>query len=197
MSTTVGTLEKKVETVLENLTPEELAKLISKEVISISYDQAAGNDEDARLKEIHRIYDRYVLTKDWSDYAKFWRATDEEDIRHWSGAYFTSTLKGLEREYALISLLLLSESRVWLIDYIAWTKNHDPERREILVDKREHIKGYLQRRQEIQQVIKEALDAGFWEQWKIPRPVIDPTTFEEFQDLFGDLEGWIMARDLT
>ena len=59
------------------------------------------------------------------------------------------------------------------------------------------IKGYLQRRQEIQQTSKEALDAGFWEQWQMSRPTILLTTDEEFRDLFGDLEGWIMARDLS
>lgn len=197
MSTTVGTLEKKVESVMENLTPEELAKLINKEVISISYTQATGKDQDARLAEIHRIYNKYVLTKDWPGYAKFWRTMDEEDIRYWSRTYFTSMLQGLERESALITLLLLSESRIWLVDYIAWTKNHNPEQKEILEDKRKRIKEFLQRWQEIQQAGKEALDAGFWEQWQMPRPTIHITTEEEFRDLFGDLEEWIMARDLS
>jgi hypothetical protein len=196
MSTTIGTLEKNIEKVISTLSPEELAKLLSEEVISISNNQAAGKDQDARFAETIRIYEQHVLTKDWPVYAKFWRTMHEEDIRYWSWAYFTSMLDGIAKQDALIVLLIRAESTLWITRYKDYLTHPNKEIKDILEHDRQEIKCLLKRRQEIRQAINEMIEAGFWEQWNIPRPSIDMAESDEFLNILNDVEQWITTRDL-
>jgi hypothetical protein len=200
MSTTVGTLEKKVETVISTLSPEELAKFLHNEVTRISHNQADGEIEDAQLADVHRIYEQYVITKDWPGYAKFWKAMDAEDIRYWSVLYFKTVLESLVKQDALITLLLLSEYRHWIKEYMKpYKAKRDPAWKEYMDSDLDHLKGYLTRKREIAKEIKEILSSGMWEEWKLERPVLDLPEDEnkEIIDLCEKVESWIQAREIV
>ncbi len=195
-TTTVGTLSKDVEKIVSTLSPEEMAKYISNEINSIATSQAGDADEDARLADVRRIYDEHVITRDMYEYAKFWRAMDTEDIRHWTGAYFRGVLDGLQREDALLTLLIRAESRAWITDYkdLLTTEKRDPVVVERMGIDREHMKGFLARKREIAETVKEIMKADFWQTWKIERPVIDLS--ENNMAICEKAEAWIAERDL-
>jgi hypothetical protein len=129
-------------------------------------------------------------------YAKFWRTMHEEDIRYWSWAYFTSMLDGIAKQDALIVLLIRAESTLWITRYKDYLTHPNKEIKDILEHDRQEIKCLLKRRQEIRQAINEMIEAGFWEQWNIPRPSIDMAESDEFLNILNDVEQWITTRDL-
>jgi hypothetical protein len=88
MSTTVGTLEKKVETVFENLTPAEKAKYVSDRIWDISVRQSKGFDEEAHHQDIETFLRRHVLTLSAPDYIDYITAEKNHDINKWAWMYF-------------------------------------------------------------------------------------------------------------
>ena len=92
MSTTVGTREKKVETVFENLTPKEKAKYVSDQIWAISVRQSQGFDEEAHQRDIENFINRHVFTLSAPDYIDYITAEKNHDINKWAKMYFYSIL---------------------------------------------------------------------------------------------------------
>lgn len=198
MSTTVGTLEKKVETVLENLTPEEKAKYLYDKTWDIANRQANGSNEEAHWNEIKNFFHRHVATLGARDYIAFLTADDNLNTRKWAGMYFSSQLAGLDREDALIALLLFEKERIWINEILKPDKvKEDPVWKERLERDREQIKGLRNRKRAIFKEIKEILEADFWEKWEIERPQLELPDSEEFLTTIEEVETRAAKRDLS
>jgi hypothetical protein len=179
MSTTVGTLEKKVETVFENLTPAERAKYVYDETWRIADEHSKGIDEESHQKEIERFFHRHVATLSAGGYIEFLIAEDKLNTGKWAGMYFTSKLTGYDREDCL--LLLLIDYMHLVNDLFAQSckkRNKEysssPARDEVIAD-------FQKKRAEI---VKEAAiiwKDGLWERWNIPRPELSPEFMEAIE----------------
>ena len=92
MSTTVGTLEKKVETVFENLTPAEKAKYVYDESWRIADRQSKGIDEETHQQEIERFFHRHVATLSAAGFIEYLIAEETLNTNKWSWMYFYKVL---------------------------------------------------------------------------------------------------------
>ena len=168
MSTTVGTLEKKVETVFENLTPAERAKYVYDETWRIADGQSKGIDEEAHQQEIERFLHRHVATLSAAGQIEYLIAEDKLNTGKWAGIHFTSTMVAYDREDCLLQLLISYMNLV--NDLFAQSSakkkkipSGSPARDEIIVD-------FQNRRAAILKDAKGIWKDGLWEQWNIPRP---------------------------
>jgi len=179
MSTTVGTLEKKVETVFENLTPAEKAKYVYDETWRIADRQSKGIDEETHQQEIERFFYRHVATLSASGFIEYLITEDRLNTGKWAGMHFSSTMLGYDREDCLLHLLI---SYVDLINDLfaqSPTKKKkiisgSPARDEIVID-------FQKRRDAILRDAKTIWKDGCWEQWNIPRPELSPAFLEAIE----------------
>ncbi|MFA5414148.1 MAG: hypothetical protein WC295_01540 [Methanoregula sp.] len=198
MTTTIGTLEKNVELVLENLTPSEKAKYVYDETWNIANRQSKGINEEIHQQEIERFFHRHVATLNAGSYIEFLVAEGRLNTGKWADMYFRGMLEGFEREDALLTLLICAESRAWITDYkdLITTGKRDPVVIERMGIVREHMKGFLARKREIAESVKEIMKADFWQTWKIERPVIDESENKEIVDFCEKGIAWMAERDL-
>jgi hypothetical protein len=172
MSTTVGTLEKKVETVFENLTPAEKAKYVYDESWRSADRQAKGIDEEAHQQEMERFFHRHVATLSAAGRIEFLIAEDRLNTGKWAGMYFTSTLMGYDREDALIDLLIRYAGLTKDLIRAKCAKTDKLHTKASGMD--EMINGFQNRRTAILKDAKTIWKDGLWEQWNIPRPDLSP-----------------------
>lgn len=168
MSTTVGTLEKKVETVFENLSPAEKAKYVYDETWRIADRQSKGIDEEAHQQEIERFFHRHVATLSASGRIEFLIEEDRLNTGKWAGMHFSSTMLGYDREDCLLHLLILYTDLINdLFAQICKKKGkrpiENPARTEL-------IEEYRKRRAAILKDAKVIWKDGFWDQWNVTRP---------------------------
>jgi hypothetical protein len=190
MSTTVGTLEKKVETVFENLTPAEKAKYLYDESWRIADRQAKGEDEEAHQKNMERFLHRHVATLSASGQIQFLIAEDKLNTGKWGGMYFTSTLKAYDREDCLLQLLI--EDADLMKRLISEKCAKKDKLRTATPGLDEMIRRYQDRRTAILKDAKTIWKYGLWEQWNIPRPEIS----QDFLDAIeADNEPSEMTKD--
>ena len=180
MSTTVGTLEKKVETVFENLTPEEKAEYIYDETWRVADEQAKGIDEEAHQQNIERFFHRHVATLSASGYIQFLIAEDKLNTSKWAGIHFTNTMMAYDREDCLLHLLILDAE---LLEFLIHEKTKKPgqsKTKKIAVnpDWARMIEGYKSRRAAILKDAKQIWKDDLWERWNIPRPELSPDFIE-------------------
>jgi hypothetical protein len=88
MSVSVGTLEKNVEKIFENLTPAEKAKYVTEEAWKIAEGRSMGINGDTHRSDVERFWHRHVLTMSAEDYIKFLVAEDKLNVDKWAGMYF-------------------------------------------------------------------------------------------------------------
>jgi hypothetical protein len=179
MSTTVGTLEKKVETVFENLTPAEKAKYVYDETWRIADRQASGEDEDAHQREIERFFHRHIATLSAAGYIEYLIAEDKLNTGKWAEIHFTSTLKAYDREDCQIQLLIHYAELVKHLIAQECIKKDKLYKTTPGID--EMIRGYQDRRTAILKDAKIIWKDGFWEQWNIPRPELSPEFLEAIE----------------
>jgi peroxiredoxin family protein len=172
MSTTVGTLEKKVETVFETLTPAEKAKYVYDETWRSADRQAKGIDEETHQQEIERFFHRHVATLSATGYIEFLIAQDRLNTGKWAGMYFASTLMGYDREDALIDLLIRYAGLTKSLIRGKCAKKDKLHAAAPGMD--EMINGFRERQAAIIKDAKGIWKDGFWEQWNIPRPDLSP-----------------------
>lgn len=172
MSTTVGTLEKKVETVLENLTPAEKAKYVYDETWRIADRQSKGIDEESHQQEIERFLHRHVATLSATGYIEFLIAEDRLNTGKWAGMHFVSTLEGYDREDALIDLLIRYAGLTKSLIREKCTKTDKLHAQSSGMD--EMINGFRKRQADIIKDAKGIWKDSFWEQWNITRPDLSP-----------------------
>jgi len=172
MSTTVGTLEKKVETAFESLTPAEKAKYLYDETWRIADRQAKGIDEETHQQEIERFFHRHIATLSAAGQIEFLIAEDKLNTGKWAGMYFTSTLMGYDREDCLLDLLLLYAEPVKSLIREKRSKKDKLHAEslgmEIMLNR------FRERRAAILKDATVIWKDGCWEQWNIPRPVLSP-----------------------
>lgn len=179
MSTTVGTLEKKVETVFENLTPDEKAKYLYDESWRSADRQAKGEDEEAHQQNIERFFHRHVATLSASDYIKFLIAEDKLNTSKWSGMYFTSTLIGYDREDCLLQLVI---GYMDLVNTLFAQLSAKKKKVYSGSPARDEVKANFQkRRADILKDAKLIWKDVLWEQWNIPRPDLSPDFMEAIE----------------
>jgi len=168
MSTTVGTLEKKVETVFENLTPAEKAKYVYDETWRIADEHSKGIDEEAHQQEIERFLHRHVATLSAAGQIEYLITEDKLNTGKWAGIHFTSTLKGLDREDCQLDLLILYAE---LTKYLIREKCAKKDKLKAEIPGMDELLNVFRKRQA--DIIKEAKSIWkdvLWEQWNIPRP---------------------------
>ncbi len=188
MTATIGTLQKSVESHYEALSPIEKARWFSNEIIDTGRCEARGEDVTTREEEIRNFIKQYVNTlSDW-DYACYLKELDHQDIRYWTGAYFTAAINGFIREEALISMLIIYKTNHLIRDLLELKKGKAEYLRGRIDTSKEHITGYKRRRKEINDELKAILSASFWDTWNIPRPDIKPIFDQDYYDLVDDLE---------
>lgn len=172
MSTTVGTLEKKVETVFENLTPAEKAKYVYDETWRIADEHSKGIDEETHQQEIERFFHRHVATLSAAGYIEFLIAEDKLNTGKWAGIHFTSTLKGYDREDCLLDLLIRYAELTKHLIQEKCAKTDKLHKESPGMD--EMINGFRLRQADIIKDAKGIWKDGFWEQWNTPRPDLSP-----------------------
>jgi hypothetical protein len=172
MSTTVGTLEKKVETVFENLSPVEKAKYVYDETWRIADRKANSEDEEAHQQEIERFFYQHVATLSAVDYIKFLIADDKLNTRKWAGMHFTSTLMAYDREDCLLDLLIIDMD---LLDHLLSQKGKKKGKGQGTNQNRnELIEQYRERRAAILKDAKVIWKDDFWERERLSRPDLSP-----------------------
>lgn len=179
MSTTVGTLEKKVETVFENLTPAEKAKYVYDESWRSADRQSKGIDEETHHQEMERFFHRHVATLSAAGQIEFLIAEDKLNTGKWAGMFFTSTIVGYDREDCLLHLLISYVDLVNDLFAQSFTKKKkifsgSPARDKIIID-------FQNRRAAILKDAKTIWKDGCWEQWNIPRPELSPEFLEAIE----------------
>ncbi|HNX17563.1 MAG TPA: hypothetical protein PKM50_04435 [Methanoregula sp.] len=172
MSTTVGTLEKKVETVLDNLSPAEKAKYVYDETWRSADRQAKGIDEETHQQEIERFFHRHVATLSAAGQIEFLIAEDRLNTGKWAGMHFTSTMLGYDREDCLLDLLILYAELTKYLIRVKCAKKDKLHAESPGMD--EMITRFRERRADIIKDAKGIWKDGFWEQWNITRPDLSP-----------------------
>lgn len=179
MSTTVGTLEKKVETVFENLSPGEKAKYVYDETWRIADRQSKGIDEETHQQEIERFFHRHVATLSATGFIEYLIAEDRLNTGKWAGMNFSSTLVGYDREDCLLQLLISYMDLINdLFAQICKKKGKRPIENPI---RNELIEEYRKRRAAILKDAKVIWNDGFWEQWNTLRPELSPAFLEAIE----------------
>jgi len=184
MSTTVGTLEKKVETVFEDLTPEEKAKYLYDKTWDFANRQAEGFNEEAHWNEIKNFFHRYVATLSAPDYIAYLIAEDKLNTRKWARMHFTSALEAYDREDSLLHLLMLYAKP---LDLIISQKSAKKGKEPVINPAREEmIDRIKERRVAILKDAKVIWKDDFWERENLPRPDLSP---EFIEAITGDETG--------
>lgn len=175
MSTTVGTLEKKVEMVFENLTPEEKAKYVHDETWNIANRHSEGFDEEAHQRGIERFFHRHVATLSAAGYIEFLITQDKLNLHKWAGMYFTSTLTAYDREDCLLQLLILHVP----LDLIIPQRTAKKGKEQITNPAREEmLEQFRKRRAAILKDAKVIWNDDFWEREGLTRPDLSPDFIE-------------------
>ena len=174
MTVTGGTLTKKVEKMLESLTPVEKARFMSGEWWRLADEFSRGENVTALEKDLETIEDRYILSMEAVDFIRYHQERYKLDIREWGARFIYTYLEGLEQQYTLISLLLAEmEDRAGLNEKKTpdevkedplWKYEHETSMRLIAV--------LEERQRDIAKQIKKYLAADFWEIRNITRPVM-------------------------
>jgi hypothetical protein len=175
MTVTGGTLTKKVEKMLESLTPVEKARYMSGEWWRLADEFSTGKNVTALEKDLKTIEDRYILSMGAVDFIRYHQERYKLDIREWGARFIHTYLAGLEQQYTLISLLLAEMEDRAMINEMKipdevkedplWKYEHETSRRLIAV--------LEERQRSIAKEIKDCLAADFWEIRNLPRPVIE------------------------
>ena len=185
---TANAVKKTLDKAYDKLTPKERARVASAGWWKIADAYARGEDIIEQEQEQRRFVDNYVYSLSTYEYTNYLIALFECDTVEWGRRHFVTYLKGLEREDALIDLLLVNLDRRWEQEIIlappkkdgspAWIAHRD----EII----DEIKILRKRKRAIATEIDEIYKSDFWEVRNIerpPRPDIDPeaclTMYEE------------------
>ena len=187
MTTTANAISNEVGKAIQKLTPVEMAKYILANEKSIAEDAGRGKDVTARENEYQAIFDKYIVTLSWPDYAKFWQGMWKEDTRVHAEVFFTAVLDGLHRQNALVQMLLIWMNRELVHDLITYKEKPSPELSGRIDRHKEYSQGFHTRQAEITAEINEIVTAGFWDVWNIPRPVLVPPS-HDVMGLLKDIE---------
>ncbi len=186
MMTTTSEVKKSLEKAYDKLTPQERARVASAAWWKMADAFSRGEDTTEQQQEQRRFVDRYVDTLTNYEFIQYLFELGNRDEMEWGRRYYSTYIKGLEREDALIELLLVNLDRRWEQEIVLARPKVDgsPE----WIAHRDEIIAEIQLLRERKRTIAADIDAifkeDFWEVRNIerpPRPDIDP---EEYQTMY-------------
>ena len=183
MMTTTSEVKKSLDKAYDQLTPKERAQVVSASWWKMADTYAHGGDITEQQQEHRRFIDRYVNTLTSYEFIHYLIELGNRDEMEWGRRYYSTYFNGLEREDALIELLLVNLDRRWVTEIMLAPQKVDgtPEwiahRDEIIRE----IKLLRERKRTIAADIDAIFNDNFWEVRNIerpPRPNIDPEVYQ-------------------
>ena len=176
---TTSEVKRTLEKTFDKLTPEERARLVSAGYWKMADAWTRGEDTAEQEQEQRRFIDKYVYSLSTHDYIHYLFALSECDVSEWGRRYYSTYIKGLEREDALIELLLVNLDRRWEQEIILTSPKEDGTRvwtahRDEIIDE---IKILRERKRTIAADIDAILECDFWDTRNMERPArpdVDP-----------------------
>lgn len=185
---TTSEVKKTLDRAYDKLTPEERARVASAGWWKIADAYGRGEDIAEKEREQLRFVDKYVYSLSAYEYMNYLIALSDRDEAELGRRYFVSYLKGLEREDALIELLLVNLDRRWKQEIVLTGPKEDGSpawiaHRDEIIDE---IQILRERKRAIAGEVDAILKSDFWDIRHIERPErpdIDPegypTIYEE------------------
>ena len=183
---TTSEVKRSLDKAFDTLTPQERARVASAAWWKMADAFSRGEDTTEQQQEQRRFVDRYVDTLTNYEFIQYLFELGNRDEMEWGRRYYSTYIKGLEREDALIELLLVNLDRRWEQEIVLARPKVDgsPE----WIAHRDEIIAEIQLLRERKRTIAADIDAifkeDFWEVRNIerpPRPDIDP---EEYQTMY-------------
>jgi len=179
---TANEVKKSLDKAYDQLTPKERARVVSREAWRWADVYSRGEDTTGWEQEHLKFIDKYIYSLSPYDYIEYLVEISKLDVAEWGRRYFTTYIRGLSREDALIELLLVNLDRRWIREIMLAPPKVDgtPEwiahRDEIINE----IKLLRERKRTIAADIDAIFNDNFWEVRGIerpPRPDIDPEEY--------------------
>jgi len=183
---TTSEVKRSLDKAFDTLTSQERARVASAAWWKMADAFSRGEDTTEQQQEQRRFVDRYVDTLTNYEFIQYLFELGNRDEMEWGRRYYSTYIKGLEREDALIELLLVNLDRRWEQEIVLARPKVDgsPE----WIAHRDEIIAEIQLLRERKRTIAADIDAifkeDFWEVRNIerpPRPDIDP---EEYQTMY-------------
>jgi len=180
---TISEVKKSLDKEYDKLTPQERARVVSASWWKMADTYAQGEDITEQQHEYRRFIDRYVNTLTSYEFIQYLIELGNRDEMEWGRRYYSMYFKGLEREDALIELLLVNLDRRWEQEIILASPQEDGTR--VWTAHRDEIIHGIKLLRERKRAIAADIDAifnrDFWEIRNIerpPRPDINPEGYQ-------------------
>jgi hypothetical protein len=172
MTVTVGKLTKNVEKMLESLTPVEKARYMSKERWRISDEVTKGKNIAEQEADLEIIEDRYIMSMGAVDFIRYSQELYNLDTRGWILVYIRRVIEDLQREDALLGLLISLTNKECFDLYKKPKNRGKPSGVDFkLAEDRASI--CWNRRCQIKVELDNILKSDFWDKNNIERPIVE------------------------
>ena len=180
---TANEVKKSLDKAYDQLTPQERARVVSASWWKMADTYAQGEDITEQQHEYRRFIDKYIDSLTSYEFIHYLIELGNRDEMEWGRRYYSTYFKGLEREDALIELLLVNLDRRWVTEIMLappkvdgtpeWIAHRDEIIHEITI--------LRERKRTIAADIDAIFNSDFWEIRNIerpPRPDIDPEGYQ-------------------
>ena len=153
MKTTSANLEKRIDKITEELTPAELARIVTSQAWEAADTFGQGKDPEPIMEAARAFIKKYVWPLSTGEYIDYLIEIEKVNGNEWGRRYYKLLFSDLEREAALIDILLITLDKP-----------------KLTAKEEKLMKLLLLRHSMLENTVKEVLESDFWETTGIERP---------------------------